>query len=556
MYLGSRPRRRSPHLTIILLLMILAAILLVYYIDSRRPSWAMPFEPTATATRPARSYVAEAEAYYGEGQLDEAIAAYQKAAALTPDVTSIHIRLAQLFILRERTAEAAAEARKAVVGSPSNPQAVATWCRALDWEGQYVEALNACECAIELDPKYAEAYAYLSEVYADVGNWGAARNYAQQAIDLNYQSVDAHRNQGYAYEMQGRSSKAVEAYENAIFLAPKLAPLYVSAGRNYRALGKYTQAVDRFERVIRLDPASPVGYDQLGWTYYTKGDYNRAVESLEQATTVDPEYAAAWGHLGIANYTMQQYEEAIVAFQRAIQLSEKDYLRRVRQVIILGQDTAYDPPRPLELMRGEFYPLDRRGVDTLTAILSPVLPEQRTVPQPDQTCGDLIALKLNDRPLTPATGPDNEPATTVTPGPYAGFLDAQGEAIFDLKTGQVEIRAMGIPRLSPDIPFQVQLLMWPGKLTELGSIQADQTGNAAIAFSFENIHSAPIDYYYTLGFSYVHIDQCDKGVPWLLIAVDIDPSTANPAWQGLSECPERQPTDESTITPTEQPGTG
>jgi tetratricopeptide (TPR) repeat protein len=534
--------------------MILAATLLVNYIASHRPSWATPFEPTPTATRPARSYVAEAEAYYGEGQLDEAIAAYQKAASLAPDATSIHIRLAQLFILRERTAEAAAEARKAVLLSPSNPQAVATWCRALDWEGQYAEALNACECAVELDPKYAEAYAYMSEVYADIGNWGAARNYAQQAVDLNYQSMEAHRNQGYAYEMQGRSSKAVEAYENAIFLAPKLAPLYVSAGRNYRALGKYKEAVDRFEKVIRLDPASPVGYDQLGWTYYVKGDYNRAVENLEQATTVDPEYAAAWGHLGIVNYVMQQYEEAGVALQRAIQLSERDYLRRVRRVIILGQDTAYDTPRPIELMQGEFYPLDRRGVDTLTANLLPVLPEKKTVPQSGQTCGDFIASKLTNQTPIPATRPDGEPGATVMPAPYAGFLGAQGKAIFDLKGAQVEIRLTGIPHLSPEIPYQVQMLMWPGKLIDLGNLQPDQAGNAAIAYSFQNVHSAPIDYYYSLGFSYVYLDQCDKGVPWLLIAVDIDPSTTNPAWQGLSECRERQSTEESTITPTKQPG--
>jgi tetratricopeptide (TPR) repeat protein len=547
MYLGSRPRRRSPRLTILLLLMILAATLFVHYIATYRPDWSKPFEPSPTPTRPASWYVAEAEAYYGEGQLDQAINSYQQAVTLEPDNPALHTRLAHFLILRERTAEAYGAARTAVQLAPSDPQALGALCRALDWEGLYARALEACECATELQPNYAEAYAYLSEVYADVGNWSAARKYAQQAVDLNYQSVDAHRNLGYAYEMQGRFAKAIESYENALYLQPRLATLYLSAARNYRALGKYKEAIDRLERVIRFDPNNPVAYDQLGWTYYMRGEYRRAAEYLEQATAIDPLYTPAWGHLGIVSYITQQYEDAIEYLRRAIDLAAVDYLDRARQLIVVGSDASYDPPRPFELLRGEFLPLERTNVSTLTADLRPVPAVKSAIAQPGGTCGDRIAAQLAVETFTPPPGPTASPDAVATTYPVTA-TERLGEAVLNVKERQLEVRlhSLGQPA---GTPLEVQMLMWPGKTITLGTLEVDPLGNATFSYSFEDTYPAPIEYYYSLGFAYIYLDQCAKGVPWLRVSLTIDSSAANPAWQGLDQCPGEDSTDLPRPTP-------
>ena len=547
MYLGSRPRRRSPRLTILLLLMILAATLFVHYIATYRPDWSKPFEPPPTPTRPASAYVAEAEAYYGEGQLDQAINSYQQAIALEPENAALHTRLAHFLILRERTAEAYGAARTAVQLAPSDPQALGALCRALDWEGLYARALEACECAIELQPNYAEAYAYLSEVYADVGNWSAARKYAQQAVDMNYQSADAHRNLGYAFEMQGRYAKAIESYENALYLQPRLATLYISAARNYRAVGKYKEAIDRLERVIRFDPNNPVAYDQLGWTYYLRGEYRRAAEYLEQATAIDPLYTPAWGHLGIVSYITQQYEDAIEYLRRAIDLAAVEYMDRARQLIILGLDASFDPPRSFELLRGEFLPLERTDVNTLTAYLWPVAATKSVIGPPGETCGERIAAHLAVETFTPPPTPTAAPSD-VTATPSVTATVQQGQAVLHVKERRLEVRLndLGQP---PGTPLEVQMLMWPGKTISLGNLEVDAVGNATFVYSFEDTYPAPIEYYYSLGFAYIYLDQCAKGVPWLRVSLTIDSSAANPAWQGLDQCPAEDSTDLPRPTP-------
>ncbi len=552
MYIGRKPKRRSPRLALLLLILIAAASSLTYYTWAYQPQWAQPFEPTPTPTRTAQSYILEAEAYYGQGQLDEAIVAYQEAVSIGPDDTMAQVRLSQLLILRQRSAEAAAQAQQAIQLAPSDSRVLAALCRAFDEEGQYPEAFDACECAIELDPEYAEAYAYLAKAYVDTGDWIPARQYAQQAVELDYQSMDAHFYQGYVLEAQGRYRQAVEAYENAIVLNPKLAASYINAGQNYRVLGQFTQAIDRFERATRLDPANPASYDQLGWTYYTAGQYSRAIDTLEQATLIAPEYTASWGHLGIVYYVLQQYEEVIPALQQAISLAEKDYLRRARRVIVIGQDTTRDPPQPVELMSGDFPPASSTEAQTLDANLYPILGQPRIIPKPDQTCGDLIAYQLRSQSTAPemAGEPDaGDRASTIdpaeTPAPAAPFLGAGGEATLDLETGQVDLELTGIPQ-PETIPYEAQLLMWPDETLSLGYFQPDATSQASLTFTFKDVRSAPIDYYTLLGFSYVFLDQCDKGVPWLLNSLDIDSSPSTPAWQGLADCPENPPPDEDT----------
>ena len=101
MYIGRKPQRRSLRLTLLLLILVVAASIFVYYISTYEPPWSQPFEPTATPTRTAQSYIQEAEAYYGQGQLDEAIAAYERAVSINPDDTNAHIRLSQFLILRQ-----------------------------------------------------------------------------------------------------------------------------------------------------------------------------------------------------------------------------------------------------------------------------------------------------------------------------------------------------------------------------------------------------------------------------------------------------------------------
>lgn len=392
MYLGP-PRREkktsSPWRILVLTILILFGL----YIIAERPQWARPFEPTPTPTRSAESYFYEAEEYYEEGRLDEAIVAYRQAVRVNPADTTSLVRLVRLMVLRGQSAEALQEYGHVLLEAKT-AETYAVKAFAMDWlvprfsadmievekaeesevgdqiaipnpyaedetlwwvyphipglaANEYLvrggvdekqvlgfvlkreqrnllaEAESLCKDALRINPDYAEAHAYLAEIYADLGSWYDALDEAELAVSLDERSVDAHRTLAYIHEVMGDYEDAIVEYEAAIALHPRLSYLYIAAGRNYLVLSKpdYDKAIASFEKAIEINPKSAEGYDLLGWTYgFYKGEHDRAIIELERAIEIDPDYASAYGHLGWLYYAKRNYEDAIVNFERAIRL--------------------------------------------------------------------------------------------------------------------------------------------------------------------------------------------------------------------------------------------
>ena len=107
-----RPRRRSPLRYLLLLAVIAGAVYLLYTRTNFFESPLNPLKPTATPTRTLISFLAEAEAFYAEGKLEEAAAAYAEITQLEPENDRAFRWWAKLLALRGHTAEAVKKARQ------------------------------------------------------------------------------------------------------------------------------------------------------------------------------------------------------------------------------------------------------------------------------------------------------------------------------------------------------------------------------------------------------------------------------------------------------------
>jgi tetratricopeptide (TPR) repeat protein len=433
--------------------------------------------------------------------------------------------------------------------NPTSAENLAYYCRALDWEAQYGAAFEACSCAIELEPDYAEGYAFLAEVYADQADWFSARSTAQQSIETNFQSMDAHHNMGYVLEVQGRYAEAVEFYENAITLAPNLAPLYVAAGRSYYWLGDFETAAERFKTAIKLFPSNAEAYDRLGWTYHTDGESTRAIDALEQGVAVDPAYDRAWGHLGLVYYTRQNFETAIEYLPKAIELAEGRFLRRVRQLEIKAEVQTLTGPEFVPVLRGQFNISGAPDKLVYETELQPVSFESSLeIKLEEPSCWSSVVQSIENRPIR--LGADETVAFSQA------FSQTVGTATLDFSSGKllVEIDNMPQPETSP---YEVTVSFWPNRIDDVGFVQPDANQQIRTDIQFEERLTAPVEYYYTLGLAYAYLDppQCDQAVPWLLTALEIDSGGYNPAWAGLRICPSKEspPTPIPTATPSPEP---
>lgn len=336
--IGSRRKRSSPRRVLILLILIGTGIWLLINQSQVRQQITPP--PTPTATRTAKSYVVEAKSLQEAGDMPGTINAYIQAVSLEQDNLDVLLELTRLLTLRDRTKEALPYAERAALIAPKDVRAQAAYAMTLDWHASWLrqrgreleandtfqKAIVTAKAAISLDPKYADAYAYLAETYADLNDIPSAIDNAQTAVELDPNRTDVQRAVGYVRESQGNYTGAVEAYQRAIELAPKEINLYMVLGQNYRILAQvrdatnWQRALETFNKAIEIDPSYGPAYDELGWTYYTLEDFKKAQDTLEKAIEVDPTAWSARSHLAATYYTRRNYEDAAATFKVAIQL--------------------------------------------------------------------------------------------------------------------------------------------------------------------------------------------------------------------------------------------
>jgi TolB-like protein/class 3 adenylate cyclase len=151
--------------------------------------------------------------------------------------------------------------------------------------------------AIELDPGYAPAHAYLGYLDAiDVasGYTGEKRHEdldgaiatVRHAIELDPTMAYAYQALGYALSAKGQPQEALRALERAVELGPNDADNQLFHGRELASNGRFAEAVAAGERAFALNPVAPIYYyGNHARSLYGAGQHEAVVKVTE--TCVD-----------------------------------------------------------------------------------------------------------------------------------------------------------------------------------------------------------------------------------------------------------------------------
>lgn len=174
------------------------------------------------------------------------------------------------------------------------------------WLGQrtpegMMNAITQFQKAIELDPRYAPAYADLSSAYAlalfyryDVGIdsytlAAQALAFAEHAIALDENLAAAYAARGYLGALIGQDAATVAAdFDRAASLQPNAANIPSWRARSLAQLGQFEEAVAEASRAVDLDPLAPGRHIALGELSLQLGDYGQAISSAQLATALEP----------------------------------------------------------------------------------------------------------------------------------------------------------------------------------------------------------------------------------------------------------------------------
>jgi adenylate cyclase len=206
-------------------------------------------------------------------------------------------------------------------------------------KGYLLAAIDLFQKAIDLDPRYAAAYAGLGIVYATLYEifdkktvWlDKATEASYKALMYDATSSEAYSALGLVYYSKESIDEAIPATQKAIELDSNDFFPYWIQGRILRALDRDAEAVEQFNKVLELNPDFHTAYDDLHMAYERLGDKDKSLETANRALLFYPSYlmrnpddARAIIFYAIMLQFMGELDEAKSKMLRAIELSPND----------------------------------------------------------------------------------------------------------------------------------------------------------------------------------------------------------------------------------------
>jgi TolB-like protein/class 3 adenylate cyclase len=148
------------------------------------------------------------------------------------------------------------------------------------------EARRLFERAVEVDPGYAEAHAYLAFTHWQGWvNWfepaephrRLALEIARRAVALDAKEPWAHTVLGFVLEYEHKYEESAAHIEEALRLDPNHADSYSLRGDLLVMAGRPVDAIASAAQALRLNPQPP------SWYYWTKGEAEYAARQYESA---------------------------------------------------------------------------------------------------------------------------------------------------------------------------------------------------------------------------------------------------------------------------------
>ena len=257
-------------------------------------------------------------ALHNLGRLEEAVAGYDRALALAPDMAEIHYNRANALQSLARLDEAVAGYDRAIALRPDLVEAYANRGVALRALRRFAEAVANFDHAIALKPGSAEVYYNRGNALRHLDRLDAAVASYDRAIALAPDMAEAYANRGVALQGLRRLDEALESCDRAIALKPDFAEALNNRGNIFREFGRFDQALESCDRAIALAPDMAEAYATRGLALQGLRRLDEALESCDRAIALKPDHAEALNNRGYILRDLGRFGLALESYERAL----------------------------------------------------------------------------------------------------------------------------------------------------------------------------------------------------------------------------------------------
>jgi cyclophilin family peptidyl-prolyl cis-trans isomerase/Flp pilus assembly protein TadD/ribosomal protein L40E len=313
-------RSRTPYVAAFIgAVFAIAAIVVVvlFVLPEMPPIEATPTPEPVTATAPpsvtddedAQTYLTMGQRHERLGEWEDAIAAYQRAIELDPNLVEAYAALGRALLEKANTTigeerqmwlleseQAFLQARDLAPLNPDHPRNLSklylTWAQLVAGDQRdelFEKALLYSDQALSLSPDTADIWNERAQIFTAMGDIEQAMAVYQQSLAIDDEYAQTHLSIGRLYTAQAQWEDAVAAYSRAIELDPDLTEAYGNLGYVYTQMGDMEAALSAYSEAVQSSPRNYLNYQNLAVVYCQMGRLEEAIQTATQALERAPD---------------------------------------------------------------------------------------------------------------------------------------------------------------------------------------------------------------------------------------------------------------------------
>lgn len=304
-----------------------------------------------------------------EERLDEALKAFEEAAAEAPEDPLPHYYKGVIYHRKRQPVPALTALNKALSLRPGMEEAILEIGIIFEEVGRFDRAREAYQAVArgrEGSPFVKEARERLrklevAEHYRKGGRlfqekrYGEALKELEIVLSLNPQDADARFAAGLAYQRLGRLNEAIETFKKVIEIDPGRIDAYFQIAVTYDAQAAYEEAIEAYKKVISLAPDSPQAKEakerlpegerrlktrrhfEAAAELIRKEQWPEALKETQAILAIEPKNPNALFNLGLIHHQLHEDDQAIEALKKALEI-DPDFQKAHYQLGVIYDD--------------------------------------------------------------------------------------------------------------------------------------------------------------------------------------------------------------------------
>jgi tetratricopeptide (TPR) repeat protein len=260
---------------------------------------------------------------------EEALKCFDEAIKINPRSYLVHEKRAEALYYLGRYKESAASYEEAVKLDKSK-YTKTTFINLGDGlydDKNYEDSILFYNIVINYYPDEAE-YAYYSKAVAlhYLLKYDEALRTYDKAIEINPKYADAYNNKGNVYKDLEKQEEALKCYDKAIEIDPEEGDFYYSKGNALYTFKRYDEAITTLNKAVEKDSSNIEAYEKIALTLYDQGKSEEALKSCDSALILNPKSSRLYNTKGNLYYWSKMYKESVEMYDKAIQFFDNKVL--------------------------------------------------------------------------------------------------------------------------------------------------------------------------------------------------------------------------------------